>query len=361
MAWARQDIFFMRRCLALAKKGEGRVSPNPLVGCVIVKGGKIIGKGFHGKFGGPHAEVNALRGINAKGATLYVSLEPCSHSCAGKKTPPCAPLLIKSGVKRAVIAAADPNPCVDGCGIAELRSAGIRVETGLLADEAERQNEAFFKFMRTGKPFFLAKMAQSANGKIGIRGKGRVWLSGKKFDSYCHQLRNRYDAILVGINTVLADNPRLTCRMEGGRNPARIVLDSRLRIPLSARVLERAKKERVLVFTSEKRDGEKEKALRKMGAQVIVCGRREADAGKMASLMPSLGICSVLVEGGAKAVGSLLKAGMLDGLVLAASPRKIEGKNAVASPIAPGILRRLKEVRREKMGADMVIEGRFKP
>ena len=361
MSWSRQDKKFMTRCLSLAKKGEGSVSPNPLVGCVVVKNGKIISEGFHEKFGGLHAEANALRGIGAKGATLYVTLEPCPHCGGCKKTPPCVPLLINAGVSRVVIAAEDPNPCVDGCGIAQLRSAGIRVDVGLLAKEAERQNGAFFKFMRTGKPFLLAKMAQSANGKIGIRGKGKVRISGKAFDSHCHQLRNRCDAILVGINTVLEDDPRLTCRMEGGRNPARIVLDSRLRIPLAARVLRNAKKERVLIFTSGKRCRAKEKALRKMGVQVMVCGRREVDAKKMASLLPSLGIYSLLIEGGAKTIGLFLKAGLLDGLVLAASPKKIDGGNAVASPITPGILRSLKGVRRERMGADTVIEGRFKP
>ena len=350
----------MRRCISLAAKGEGRVSPNPLVGAVVVRTGKIIGEGCHREFGKAHAEVNALKGINAKGATLYVSLEPCSHCGGCKKTPPCAPLVVSSGVSRVVIATKDPNPCVDGCGISQLRAAGIKVDVGLLKEEAQEQNASFFKYMKTCKPFVLVKLAQSRNGKIGVAGAGKVWLSGKQFDSCCHAMRNRYDAILVGANTVMNDNPRLTCRMKGGRNPIRIILDSRLRIPLTARVLRNAKKDGVLIFTTEKRERAREKALGKLGASVIVCGKGKVDLKKLVSLLPAYGVYSVLVEGGAQTIGSFINAKLTDRLVLAISPKKIENARAVSSPITPAILRSLSGVSRKKMGKDTVIEGKFK-
>lgn len=347
--------------MSLAAKGEGKVSPNPLVGAVVVKNGKIISEGWHKEFGSAHAEANALKGINATGATLYVSLEPCSHCGGCKKTPPCAPLVISSGISRVVIATKDPNPCVDGCGIKQLRDAGIKVDTGVLGREAQEQNEPFFKFMRTGKPFFLVKLAQSKNGKIGIRGKGKVQISGKPFDKYCHLLRNRYDGILVGANTVLSDNPRLTCCMRGGRNPVRIILDSNLRIPLSSRVLHNAERERVLIFTTERRDMAKEKALGKLGAEVTVCGKKEVNLKKLALLLPAHGIYSVLVEGGAQTISSLIKAKLADRLVLAIPRKKIADARAVPSPITPAVLRSLIGVRKEKMGKDRVIKGKFTP
>ncbi len=370
------DSFFMRRCLSLAAKGEGKVSPNPLVGAAVVRNGKIIGEGHHKEFGSAHAEVDAFADAEKRfaaraaskraslsrpcdGATLYVSLEPCSHCGGCKKTPPCAPLVISSGVSRVVIATKDPNPCVSGEGIAQLRAAGIRVDVGILQSEAQGQNAPFFKFMRTGKPFILAKLAQSKNGKIGIQGKGKVQISGKQFDAYCHLLRNRYDAILVGANTVLADNPRLTCRMKGGRNPVRIILDSNLRIPLSSRVLHNAKKGRVLIFTTEKRGRAKEKALCKLGAEVILCGKTKVDLKRLAALLPAYGIFSVLVEGGAQTIDSFIRAKLADRLVLAISPKEISGANAVASPITPAMLRRLKGAKRERMGGDQVMSGKF--
>jgi diaminohydroxyphosphoribosylaminopyrimidine deaminase/5-amino-6-(5-phosphoribosylamino)uracil reductase len=361
--WSTDDKKFMSRCILLAQKGEGRVSPNPLVGAVIAKNGKIIGSGFHEKFGGPHAEVNAFsdarrRGHDATGATLYVSLEPCSHSCPGKKTPPCVPLVMKSGVGQVIIAAKDPNSNV--CGICELEEAGIKVRTGLLEREAREQNEAFFKFMKTGKPFIVLKMAQSANGKIGIRGKSRVRLSSKKFDSYCHSLRNRYDAILVGINTVLADNPRLTCRINGGRNPVRIILDSRLKIPLNAKVLHNARKERVIIATSEKADLKKAAKLEKLGASVIIVGKNKAELKQLFSILPFFSIISVLVEGGAAVAASVLKQGLADKVVVAVSRKKIAGKNAIPSPFSEKLLSKLEK---RKIGTDTVYSGyvRFRP
>jgi diaminohydroxyphosphoribosylaminopyrimidine deaminase / 5-amino-6-(5-phosphoribosylamino)uracil reductase len=356
MQWSSQDRKFMRRCLFLAQKGEGRVSPNPLVGCVVVKSGRIAGEGHHERFGGPHAEANALRGTDASGATLYVSLEPCSHRFQGKKTPPCVPLIIRSGISRVVIAAKDQHRQVHG--IAALRKTGIRVDAGLFAQVAERQNEAFFKFISTGKPFVLAKMAQTANGKIGIMGKGSVRISGKEFDAYAQTLRNRYDSILVGISTVLADDPRLTCRMQGGRNPARIILDSRLRIPLSARVLGNAGKDRVLVATGAAHDRKKAERLRNAGATVITCGKNKVDLKLLLRRLPALGIYSVLIEGGARTMRSAISSGLADKALVAVSPKKIGDEKAIDSPFTKNMLAGFEK---RKMGRDTVYEGRLKP
>ncbi|MEM2137872.1 MAG: bifunctional diaminohydroxyphosphoribosylaminopyrimidine deaminase/5-amino-6-(5-phosphoribosylamino)uracil reductase RibD [Candidatus Anstonellaceae archaeon] len=355
------DAKFMRRCLLLAQKGEGKVSPNPLVGAVLVKNGKIIGEGFHEKFGAPHAETNAIadakrRGHNMSGSTLYVSLEPCSHSGKGKKTPPCVPLIINFGIKRVVIAAKDPNPKVSG--IEELKAAGIRVDIGLLENEAKEQNEIFFKFMKTGKPFVLLKMAQSANGKIGIRGKSNVRISGRKVNRQVQQLRNRFDSILVGINTVLADNPRLTCRLPGGRNPARIVLDSNLRIPLTANVLKNARKEKVIIATSEKRGREKQKQLEKLGAKVIVCGKNRAELQRLLASLPSYGIISVLIEGGAAVARAAMEERLADMACIAVSKKKkILLPNAVGSPFSQAMLRSF--VQKKDFGSDFLYQKRF--
>lgn len=356
MGFGAQGRKFMGRALLLAAKGEGKVSPNPLVGCVISKNGKIIGEGHHAVFGGPHAEANALKaaGRRASGATLYVTLEPCSEKYSGKKTPPCTPKIINAGIKRVVIAAQDPSTNVHG--IEKLRKAGIKVETGLLEEEAKEQNEAFFKRVAAGMPFVVLKLAQSGNGAIGIKGRSSVRISGKEFDSYVQRLRNRYDSILVGINTVLEDDPRLTCRMNGGRNPARIVVDSRLRIPLEAKVLQKAKMEKVIIATTEQRDSKKEKKLLRMGVRVVKCGLKQVDLRNFIVRLPPLGIYSVLVEGGATIAKEVLKQKLADRLIVAVSKGKILGKNAVKSPIGKKLLSKMQKT---KMGADTVYSKRY--
>jgi len=354
MAWSKKDLFFMRRCLLLANKGAGRVSPNPLVGAVLVREGKIIGEGFHTRFGAPHAEIEAMRGNDCTGATLYVSLEPCSHSSNEKKTPPCAPGIAASGIRRVLVATADPNPAVNGRGISLLRKAGIETSVGLLAKEAEGLNAPFFKFMRARKPYAVLKMAQSSDGRIGVRGKGQVKISGRKFDSYAQQLRNRCDAILVGIGAVLSDDPRLTCRMRGGRNPARIILDSNLSIPLPARVLQNAKREKVIIATSEKHSRAKAAKLRKMGASVFVCGKGKPSLRRLFSILPSQGIISVLIEGGAGIAKAALSQKLVDKAIVCVSEMRLGSKCAVASPIDKKFLLRLKM---RKMGKDTIYEG----
>lgn len=360
MRFNRADSRFMKRCLLLAQKGEGNVSPNPLVGAVLVKNDKIIGDGWHEKFGSPHAEANAIadalgRGHKVSGATLYVSLEPCSHTGKGKKTPPCVPLIIHSGIRRVVIAAEDANPSVGG--IEQLRKAGIHVQVGLLEKEAQEQNEIFFNFMKTGQPFVLVKMAQSANGKIGVKGKSNVRISGREVNRQVQQLRNRYDAILVGINTVLADNPRLTCRIKGGRNPSRIVLDSRLRIPLVSKVLHNARKELVIIATSEKRDRKKQKQLEKLGATIIVTGKNKASMHSLFRKLPDFGIISVLIEGGATVVRFALRENLADMACIAVSKKKkIRQPDAVDSPFSKKFI---STFTKKDFGSDVLYQRRF--
>ena len=231
------DEIFMKKALTLAARGRGRTSPNPMVGAVIVKSGKIIASDYHKKAGGPHAEILVLKtaGKRAKGATLYVSLEPCCHT--DKKTPPCTRAIIRSGIKKVVAAMIDPNPKVSGMGLKELRKAGIETVSGIMEKEALKLNEAFIKHITAKEPFVILKIAQSLDGKIATaKGESR-WITGEKAREYVHRLRNEVDAILVGIGTVKKDNPSLDCRIKGGRNPYRIIVDSRLDISLNAKVL----------------------------------------------------------------------------------------------------------------------------
>ena len=265
------------------------------------------------------------------------------------------PLIIKKGIIRVVIAAKDQNPRVQG--MEQLRTEGIRAEAGLLSQEAEEQNEAFFKFIGTGRPFVALKMAQSADWKIGIKGRGNVRISGRKFDASVQKMRNRYDAILVGINTVLGDDPLLTCRMRGGRNPARIILDSSLRMPLGARVLRNAGKEKVIVASAAGCNRKKKLALERKGAMVLVCGKRKASLPALLRTLPSLGIYSVLIEGGAQVAASALREKLVNRLVVCISPKKMERSGTVGSPITPAVLRMLKQRRKYALGKDTVIEG----
>jgi len=232
------DAAYMERALGLARKAEGRTDPNPMVGAVLVRSGRIVAEGWHRRAGTPHAEAVALRraGARARGATLYVTLEPCCHT--DKRTPPCTDAIIRSGVARVVAAMADPNPRVRGRGIRRLRAAGISVSTGLLGAEARRCNRVFVHYMKTGTPWVTMKAAQSLDGRIATRGGDSKWITSPAARKLGHMHRSRNQAILVGVQTVLADDPRLTARVPGGRDPVRIVLDSRLRTPPESRIFE---------------------------------------------------------------------------------------------------------------------------
>ncbi len=325
------DEKYMWMALDLARQGQGRTSPNPMVGAVLVKDGVVVGSGYHQAAGMPHAEVVALRkaGEKARGAVLYVNLEPCSHH---GRTPPCTDALIKAGVREVVAAMTDPNPLVAGTGFQKLQSAGIKVRQGVLEEKARRLNEVFIKYITTGRPFVAVKAAMSLDGKIATRTGESKWITGEKSRQYVHRLRDRVDAIAVGIDTVLSDDPRLTTRLEGekGKDPLRVVVDSTARLPLDARVINPGSRSKLLLATTAAAPPDKCRALQDKGVEVLVLPSREGRVS-LEELMRQLGerkVTSLLVEGGGTLNYSLLEAGLVDKLYLFIAPLIIGGKNS---------------------------------
>lgn len=322
------DMRYMQLALELARGCKGQTSPNPTVGAVIVKNGRVIGTGCHLKAGEAHAEVHALRtaGKEARGSTVYVTLEPCSHT---GKTPPCADALVQAGVKRVVVATLDPNPLVAGRGIKRLQEAGIEVETGLFESESRLINEDFNKFIVSGLPFVTIKTAMTLDGKIAtVTGHSR-WVTGEEARREVHQLRHQHDAILVGVDTVIQDNPRLTTRLpQGGKNPIRIILDSRLRVPEEAHVIV-DREAPTWIFTTDHADKNKKRLLEQKSIRVISTGSKpQVD---LLRLMQQLGqdqITSVLVEGGAKVNQSFLRERLVDKVIAYIAPKLIGGEGA---------------------------------
>ncbi len=357
------DEKYMRMALRLAEKARGRTSPNPMVGAVVMKNGRIISRGWHKKAGEPHAEAIALKkaGAAARGAALYVTLEPCSHN--NKRTPPCCPLVVNSGAKRVVVAMIDPNPQVSGNGIKGLRSAGIEVTTGVLKDEAKKLNEAFVKHVSTEMPFVTLKVAQTLDGKIATSSGESKWITGEAARKEGHKLRDINDAILVGINTVLNDDPSLTTRISGGRDPIRVIVDSKLRIPLTSKVLTQKSSAKTIIATISASKAKIEK-LRAKGAEII---RTRNSNGRvdLRDLMKKLGkmdIMSVLIEGGSEINASALKAGIVDKVIMFLAPMLMTGKDSVCSiggtaPLKLGQARRLKDVTIKFVGKDLMVEG----
>ena len=264
------DHIYMRRALDLAALALGRTSPNPVVGAVVVKDSQIVGEGYHQKAGTPHAEIHALRqaGDRAAGATVYVSLEPCSHF---GRTPPCADALIAAGVKKVVIACLDPNPQVAGQGMQKLMDAGIEIESGIMQEEALQLNEAFFKYIQTARPFVAIKTAMTLDGKIASKTGDSRWITSPDARTYVHQIRNTYDAILVGIGTVLHDDPMLNTRLESddARDPIRVIIDSQLDLPMDSQIVRSSHEQRSIVFCSSAADIQKQAALEAYGCEII--------------------------------------------------------------------------------------------
>lgn len=322
-----KDEFFLAKCLALAKRGAGKVSPNPMVGCVIVRDGKIIGKGWHERHGEAHAEVNAIRSVKdeslLKESTLYVNLEPCSHF---GKTPPCADLIIEKKIPRVVVGCIDSNRKVAGKGIKKLKEAGIAVRVGVLREESERLNEAFLKAHRKHLPFVALKLAQSLDGRIATKTKDSKWITSEVARAYAHELRNLYDAVMIGSRTALTDNPDLTVRLVRGRNPKRVLLDRQLRVPLQANIF--SADAPTLVFTSRiNKRHPKVKALEKIGVKVFFV-REKVESLNLLDVMRVLHderILSVMVEGGAQLFASLIKANLCDKLHAFVAPKLIGG------------------------------------
>jgi len=354
----------MRMALRLAEKAKGRTSPNPMVGALVVRHGKVIARGWHEKAGEPHAEAIALAkaGAAAKGGTLYVTLEPCSHT--HKRTPPCSPLVIGSGVKRVVIAMIDPNPRVSGGGIRAIRKARIEVTTGVLEGEARKLNEAFIKHVTSGMPFVTLKIAQTLDGRIATASGESKWITGEKAREEGHRLRDANDAILVGINTVLADDPSLTTRVPGGRDPIRVVVDSRLRIPLTAKVLRQKSSAGTIIATLPSAPKDKARKLQGLGAEVIAV-RSVQGRVDLKDLMKKLGkkdIMSLLIEGGSEINASALKAGVVDKAVLFFAPLFMTGADSRCAIGGPSPLKlsqalRLDDVTVQFVGADIMVSG----
>ena len=358
------DEKYMRMALRLAEKARGRTSPNPMVGAVVVKGGKVISRGYHRRAGEPHAEAIALRkaGKYAKGATLYVTLEPCSHT--NKRTPPCTPLVLQSKVKRVVVSTIDPNPRVSGGGIKILRRAGIAVTTGVLETEAKKLNEAYLKYITTGMPFVTLKIAQTLDGKIATASGESKWITGEMARAEGHRLRNSNDAILVGINTVLKDDPSLTSRVRGGRDPIRVIVDSRLRTPLKAKVITQRSSARTCIATLDTMPKDRLVKLLDAGAEILLARGRtgHVDLKYLMRMLGSFGITSVLIEGGAEVNASALKSGIVDKVVLFIAPKIMTGTDSRCSigGKAPVKLRKavsLHDVTSRFVGPDMMVVG----
>jgi len=325
------DEFFMRRVLKLAKRGEAWVSPNPMVGTVIVKKNRIIGEGYHQKFGDNHAEINAINHATEaiEGATIYVNLEPCIHY---GKTPPCIKRIIASKPARVVIGTADPNPLVAGGGIKALKRSGIETTVGILEETCKRINERFFKFIRTGTPFVTLKFAQTLDGKIATSAGHSRWISSEKSLRFAHVLRSHHDAVLIGVGTLIKDDPKLTIRLTSGRNPLRVVVDSRLRISQDARVLKNQNMAKTIIATTGHAVSGKRTLLDKMGIETVVVDQDNDQRVDLTKLFIELGkrkISSVLVEGGAGVITSLLKGKLTDRVVIIIAP-KVVGKGVEA-------------------------------
>jgi diaminohydroxyphosphoribosylaminopyrimidine deaminase/5-amino-6-(5-phosphoribosylamino)uracil reductase len=331
---ASTDLAAMRAALALARRGLGAVWPNPSVGCVIVKNGHVVGRGWTQRGGRPHGETEALRraGAAAQGGIAYVTLEPCSH---WGKTPPCADALIAAGLRRIVVALEDPDPRVAGAGIERLRAAGLAVDTGLCAAEAAELNAGFLQRVRLGRPLVTLKLATSLDGRIAAASGESRWITGPLARERAHLLRATHDAILVGTDTVLADDPQLTCRLPGlaGRSPVRVVLDRQLRIPPTARVIAEARQVPTWVVTLRAADPGRQKILRDAGVEVIAA---EPDMAGMIDLSAALellgkrGLTRLLVEGGGRLAAALLRAQLVDRLVWLHAPLLLGGDGVPA-------------------------------
>ncbi|MGI6451989.1 MAG: bifunctional diaminohydroxyphosphoribosylaminopyrimidine deaminase/5-amino-6-(5-phosphoribosylamino)uracil reductase RibD [Syntrophomonadaceae bacterium] len=354
---------YMKRALELAVLGTGRTSPNPMVGAVIVKDSKIVGEGYHSRAGMPHAEIYALRqaGEAARGSTLYVTLEPCSHF---GRTPPCVKAIVDSGIKKVVAAVLDPNPKVAGKGMAFLKNAGINCEVGILENEARKLNEVFFKYITTGKPFVTVKTAMTLDGKIATYTGDSRWITGEKARQFVHQLRNNYDAIMVGIGTVLADDPLLNTRldMKETRDPVRVIIDGNLDLPEEGQIARSSINQRTLVFTARIEKADKARRLKAMGMEVIEVGGSPSQV-PIDQVLDELGqreICSVLVEGGAELNAYLFEHKLVDKVYWFIAPKIIGGRNAV-TPVAGNGLALMKDAMNlqdaeiERMDKDILI------
>jgi diaminohydroxyphosphoribosylaminopyrimidine deaminase / 5-amino-6-(5-phosphoribosylamino)uracil reductase len=360
-----RDRFFMRMALREARKGLGRTSPNPCVGAVVVKDDHVIAKGYHKMAGAPHAEINALRkaGKEAFDATIYVTLEPCNHT---GRTPPCSHALIAAGIKRVVVGMEDPNPLVNGSGLAYLISRKIEVHSGVLTEECREINRPFLKYITTSTPWVVMKAGISLDGRINYKKGTSGWITGPESLRKAHQLRDISDAIMVGVDTICIDDPLLTTRLahRKGKDPVRVVVDSNLRIPSSARVLHLDSSSSTWIFCSTDADSRKKEDLNTIGAKVWPVDKDDTgrvDIGQVLAVLGREGITSVLVEGGAKVHGSMLSNRLVDHVNLFYAPL-FAGDNGI--PVAQGVSASdrnnaifLKKINYKRVGDDLMVEG----
>ncbi len=354
------DKRYMRMALGLALKGAGRTSPNPMVGAVLVRGRSVVATGYHRRAGGAHAEIVALKraGKRARGATLYINLEPCSHH---GRTPPCTLSLINAGVKTVVAGMADPNPLVSGGGLRKLRRAGVQVRVGILAEESRKLNEAFTKYITRRSPFVILKIAASLDGKIATRSGHSRWITGPKARRIVHEMRNCVDAVLVGAGTVIADDPQLTCRIPGGRNPLRVVVDGHLRIPTTIRLLREPG--RTVVVTGPRAPSRKVRAIERSGAEVWRLPLSDG-AVPFASLLRELGkrgIVSVMIEGGATTAARALQEKVVDKICFFYAPKIIGGDGmTMIGPLGVRKMSHSRQINRievARVGKDFLVTG----
>ena len=359
------DKKYMELAIELAKRGKGKVNPNPLVGAVVVKNDIIIGQGYHEEFGKAHAEVNAFNSLkeSAEGATIYVTLEPCSHY---GKTPPCVDRIIENKISKVVIGTLDPNPLVAGRGVKKLKDFGIEVVVGVLEEECKRVAEVFMKYIITKEPFVVLKTAMTLDGKIATESGESKWITCEESRKEVHKLRNELSAIMVGVNTVIKDNPELTCRIEGGRNPIRVIVDSKLRIPIKSKVIN-DKLARTIIATTEDASKEKINELNSLGVEVLVAKAKEGRVD-LQDLMIKLGesnIDGILLEGGGNLSFSALGEGIVDKLQVYIAPKIIGGEKSKTPVGGRGVEKLseaifLKNMTTSYVGEDILIQGYLK-
>jgi diaminohydroxyphosphoribosylaminopyrimidine deaminase / 5-amino-6-(5-phosphoribosylamino)uracil reductase len=351
----------MRQAVVLARRGVGKTSPNPAVGCVIVRDGAVVGRGWHKKAGTPHAEVHALNeaGELAAGADVYVTLEPCAHF---GKTPPCAKALIAAKVARVFVAMVDPNPLVAGGGIRMLREAGIEVQTGLLEEACRELNRPFIKWIQTKLPYVILKSAVTLDGKTATSNGDSKWITSDRSRREVHRLRGRVDAIMVGVGTVLKDDPLLTCRVPGGKDPLRVVVDSTLRIPLHAAILS-VKSSVGTLIASCSADQARIEAVTSRGAEILGCKESDGrvDLADLFRELGARGVQSVLLEGGSHLAGAALRAGLIDKCMIFLAPKLVGGGGfGLFSGDGVGLMEdaiKLEGMTVKRVGVDLLVEG----